>query len=351
MNIHVTDLKHGEIAVITNWGYPRVIGMIVQKYVNTLQVLSDNPKYDQWSSLDHIKNPECQVRVLRPGTTFKMTDKGLIIESEPAQPLFISEDGVEMFPSSPCYLWSTINEYNGHSEGDPVKTLGKHTYQNPETGWKIFHSKEARDQYANKHKTRVKTIDNVKIKLGDKYSRLNAKTFYTAFNLVCDENTNFNHPHDIYFSSIEKLEEYVKLNKIYRITEDGVELKYGNTYWYVNKNTLKLKEATINHIFELFDTENNLYFSNEYVVKQFLQNHQDDTQNVPGFEPTLKTNRAERIRKIKTTMFCSPEEIIENDAYRYIQSLPNSEYLHDDVIKIIKEAYIKGRKSNDTTKI
>lgn len=262
-SIHISELKADQIAIIVDWPVKHFIGTIVQ-YVNHCVCtvgLKDNVNvfHDAMlpTDVDYI------VRVLHPETTFKLTENGLTMLSEPEEPLFISEDGELIFENTTIYNWSTKLEQPDHRhDGKLAKTLGEHTYKNPETGWKIFKSKEKRDEYANKHKTRLITDDGVKLKVGDTYWRVNKRTFNTSITQCRPYMIISDYQYDkfTYFSSKEKAEEYVKLmtkSEHNDTDSDTIEFmewvakngwEFGKTKWIKSLNSGDVKSSK-----ELYD--------------------------------------------------------------------------------------------------
>ena len=63
----------------------------------------------------------------------------------------ISEDGKNMYPDTICYTWSIKLLKPGFPESKPISQLGRHCYQDPSSGWKIFSTKAARDKFVENH--------------------------------------------------------------------------------------------------------------------------------------------------------------------------------------------------------
>lgn len=77
-NIHVSDMKDGAIAEITSWssGQGRYLGIVVQRWGDDLIELGA-PRRSGWPNLfkgniNKKDYPECQVRILPPGTTLEI---------------------------------------------------------------------------------------------------------------------------------------------------------------------------------------------------------------------------------------------------------------------------------------
>ena len=73
-DIHLTEMKDGQLAMITSWTYNQAIGNIVHRYGNIL-VRIGKPSGSAWTSIDQItrdKNPLCRVRILPVGTTLRL---------------------------------------------------------------------------------------------------------------------------------------------------------------------------------------------------------------------------------------------------------------------------------------
>ena len=89
--IQVSELKDGQIAIITNWSPSHHIGEVVQNVNDSLIVIGRDID-ESFPDVIHSKptdTPKLTVRVLNPGTVFTLTEKGLEITSEPPKPLFI----------------------------------------------------------------------------------------------------------------------------------------------------------------------------------------------------------------------------------------------------------------------
>ena len=280
-SIHVTELKHGETAVITKWVYPRVVGMIVHKYYYSLHVLSDNPQSDNWICVTAITNPECQVRVLKPGTTFKLTDKGLIIESEPPTPLFISEDGVELYPEMRCYPYNThIQSTGGQPNGCNVSELVDEAHPGNSHGWLVFSTERARQEYIDKHKVYLTTDDGVSIRKGDKYWFVDKKTLDIGSGKETGTISHTSYEF-VYFSTKEKAEEYVFNNRTLLITEEGKKLKKGDTYYHLDRKTLIINECICSGFYLPKDYNNEKYafFSTKEKAEEYVNSKKTFTLN------------------------------------------------------------------------
>lgn len=68
LDIPVSEMKDGEIGVITGWyaGTEKYIGIIVQRYNEKLVALQ-KPYIESWISISESEN--CRVRILQKGET------------------------------------------------------------------------------------------------------------------------------------------------------------------------------------------------------------------------------------------------------------------------------------------
>ena len=100
------------------------------------------------------------------------------------------------------------------------------------------------------------THDGKDIFEGDKVWWVNKKTFCSDYFVPTPSVTSFS---DInaYFLTREAAEDYIRRNKILFITEDGVEIRYGNTVWWVTGNN-------VIHNVNRWTGGNQCYESNKY---------------------------------------------------------------------------------------
>jgi len=136
---------------------------------------------------------------------------------EANQPLFTSEDGVPIYPNSLCWCWNHFTDMSTLICGQLVNINNSYTGH----GWKIFSSKEARDQYVRKNKTYFITSDGVEIKLGDTYWFVDQSgdIYKNTESGMHKKSETLN-----YFSSYEKAKEYQENNRFKLITYDGVTI-------------------------------------------------------------------------------------------------------------------------------
>jgi hypothetical protein len=72
--IHVNEMKDGDVAVIVSWSRQECIGRIVQRYRNYLLVLGANSgmSWGEIFSFPKPVNSECRVRILPKGTLLEV---------------------------------------------------------------------------------------------------------------------------------------------------------------------------------------------------------------------------------------------------------------------------------------
>jgi len=75
--INVSELKDGQIAEIISWIYSEYIGIIVQRYQDSLVSIGESSG-DSWESIykSHLFNEVCVVRILDEGEMLIITNNG-----------------------------------------------------------------------------------------------------------------------------------------------------------------------------------------------------------------------------------------------------------------------------------
>jgi hypothetical protein len=72
--IHVNEMKDGDVAVIISWSSHEYVGRVVQRYGNYLLVLGANSGlgWGETFSSPRPLRPECRVRILPKGTLLEV---------------------------------------------------------------------------------------------------------------------------------------------------------------------------------------------------------------------------------------------------------------------------------------
>lgn len=183
---HVSELKDGEIAVISNWTYP-ITGLVVRRIGKSLISLSDD-KY--WTDVFGIANPNCTVQELPAGTEIKIT-----------------LDGDRIKTSMTCSIPSLPEVSN------------------------------------NSNKVIFTTHDGVGIKDGDSYWFVNKITLDSAILSYQNDGAVHNFYKFLYFSTKDLAEKYISENKVLFVTEDDVEIKAGDLYHFYQIDSHQLGSA------------------------------------------------------------------------------------------------------------
>ena len=143
-------------------------------------------------------------------------------EVEPVKtPLFITEDDVAIYEENKKSCWIMDTDFNLHPY--------------PYIGFKTFSTKQKTEEYIAKNKMLFITEDGIPIYVGDEYWLYNELTF----NLIkgCakwSSPTEYSHMKTIYFSTKQAAENYIARNKVVFVTEDGVNVYSGDTFYFVD---------------------------------------------------------------------------------------------------------------------
>lgn len=66
-DVNVTEMKDGDIAVITDWSVGEYVGQIVQRYGDDLVTVGDNWGHSWSSFFQRNHSKQCRVRILESG--------------------------------------------------------------------------------------------------------------------------------------------------------------------------------------------------------------------------------------------------------------------------------------------
>ena len=142
------------------------------------------------------------------------------------QPIFLTHDGKDIFEGDKVWYVNKKNLYHDYIIAFPeVKFYSDINVH--------FLTEEAVEDYIEKNKVLFTTEDGKDIFAGDKVWWVNKKTFYSNYFVPSAPVTHFLNI-NAYFLTQEEAKEYIEKNKVLFTTEDGVDIKIGDTYYFVD---------------------------------------------------------------------------------------------------------------------
>jgi hypothetical protein len=339
--ISITELKNGEIAIINhngvivqnNYGILQQLSNLsvnIFDLLNITKYISEIPTHKQFS-----------VQVLKPGTLFKHTTDGLCLDSVLPKPLFTTEDGVEIYPDSTVYLYNTKSAV---SADNIAKDLLSHTYPGQSDGWLTFSTKQARENYLNEKLSlmthdgvRIKKGDTYYL-VTKNSNKIHGN--YCYFEMP--HNQYSHHLHD-YFSTKEKAQEYVDNNTIYLTTDDGVGIKRYEYYYVVNRASLNISHTLCTGLLshDQYRHDRDIYFSTkekaeEYVDINRIRFTTHDKGTIKLGDTFWQVHRTINNRRYEPThIICNGNNFMDHNTYIYFKSsLEAKEYIRQNIIHL-----------------
>lgn len=201
--------------------------------------------------------------------------------NEVKTPIFTTEDNVPICEGdSYWFVWTTKNCARGQ---EPMVAYYVKQFI-PVTGAtlcddaKYFSTQKAAENYIDKHKVLIVTDDNVNLYRGDKCHHLyrhSPLSEWCSNIIITGQFGKWDDGNHMYFSTKQALDDYLVKIEVLFVTEDGVDLRLGDSFYGVN--VVDPPHKIYKHVLDKFSNQkqakeyNCLWFSTEQKAEEYIE--------------------------------------------------------------------------------